>query len=311
MFGYDTYLKRTSTLFVLIALFWASAFTMASANSAKQNKKLPLFVSAEWVYQHHNELKLIDLSSQQAYQKYHLPNAIWVNYNWLIKPQNGIALSGGTSYMTRILSELGIQPEDHIVIYDDMGNLDASRLYWELKKLNHAKVQLLDGGSVEWVLRGYPVTQHIPPRKPQSRYPMPKVDLTDALTADKKDVQAAIKDPNIILLDIRTQDEYSGHPKRNRSGHIPTAKWFDWTEAVDTENGFKQASSESLLKKLAELDITKAKQPIIIYCNSGHRAARSFTMLQSLGFENVKLYDASMQEYEVDQKLPLKLGYQP
>ena len=270
-----------------------------------------VFVSTDWVNQHQDKLVLIDLSSQSSYQKFHLPNAIWVNYAWLIRPQNGIALSGGADYMTMVLSELGIKNEDHIVIYDDMGNLDASRLYWELKKLKHPKVNILDGGTVSWVLDGYKVTQAVPDRLAKSFYRQPKTNLTNALTADKTEVLEAMKDPKTILLDIRTEAEYVGDPKQKRSGHIPSAVWFDWTRAVNAYNGFKLVEEKTLLNQLADIQIQDKQQPIIVYCNSGHRAAHSVVMLQSLGFTNVKLYDASMQEYAIDESLPLKLGKQP
>jgi|GEM_PF-902337 len=270
-----------------------------------------IFVSTEWVNEHQDKLVLIDLSSQSSYQKFHLPNAIWVNYDWLIRPQNGLALSGGADYMTMVLSELGIQNQDHIVIYDDMGNLDASRLYWELKKLQHPKVNIMDGGTVSWVLNGYKVTQTVPKRLAKSVYRQPKTNLTDALTADQPEVLAAIKDRNTILLDIRTEAEYIGNRKQQRSGHIPTAVWFDWTLAVNAYDGFKQDKAQALLNQLAQINIQDKNQPIIVYCNSGHRAARSVIMLESLGFSNVKLYDASMQEYAIDETLPLTLGKQP
>lgn len=213
--------------------------------------------------------------------------------------------------MVQVLSELGIKNEDHIVIYDDMGNLDASRLYWELIKLKHPKVNIMDGGTVAWILDGYTVTQTVPDRLAKTFYRQPKRDLTDALTADKQEVLAAIQDPKTVLLDIRTEGEYVGDPKQKRSGHIPTALWFDWTWAINAYNGFKQDEEKALLNRLADIDIQDKNQPIIIYCNSGHRAARSVVMLQSLGFRDVKLYDASMQEYGIDESLPLKLGKQP
>ena len=270
----------------------------------------PVFVSTEWVNQNQDKVVLIDLSSQASYQKYHLPNAIWVNYDWLIRPQNGLALSGGSEYMTNVLSELGIKPEDHIVIYDDMGNLDASRLYWELTKLQHTKVNIMDGGTINWVLKGYKVTQVVPRRLAKTFYPEPKTTLTDALTADKQEVLAAIKDQATILLDIRTEAEYIGNPKQKRSGHIASALWFDWRLAINPNNGYKQDEEKALFNLLADIGIQDKHQKIILYCNSGHRAARSFTMFHSLGFTNVKLYDASLQEYKLDGSLPLKLGKQ-
>ncbi|QBZ82988.1 Thiosulfate sulfurtransferase [Hydrogenovibrio crunogenus] len=269
--------------------------------------KLPVFVSADWVQEHQENIKLIDLSSRDQFQKYHLPNAIWVNYAWLIKPQNGLQLSGGPDYMAKVLSQLGITPKDQVILYDNQGNLDASRLYWELKKLNHENVALLDGGSVQWVLKGYPVTQKMPKITP-ANYPTPSTSSTDRLTANKQEVMAAIQNKQVALLDTRTKEEYLGSSKEKRTGHIPGAQLFPWQAAVDFRNGYQQRSAQQLTAFLEQVGITDKNQQIILYCNTAHRAARLFPMLQSLGFEQVRLYDGSTQEWSQDKSLPLTTG---
>lgn len=269
--------------------------------------KLPVFVSADWVQEHQENIKLIDLSSRDQFQKYHLPNAIWVNYAWLIKPQNGLQLSGGPDYMAKVLSQLGITPKDQVILYDNQGNLDASRLYWELKKLNHENVALLDGGSVQWVLKGYPVTQKMPKITP-ANYPTPSISSTDRLTANKQEVIAAIHNKQVALLDTRSKEEYLGSPKEKRTGHLPGAQLFPWQAAVDFRNGYQQRSAQQLKAFLEQVGITDKNQEIILYCNTAHRAARLFPMLQSLGFEQVRLYDGSTQEWSQDKSLPLTTG---
>ena len=275
--------------------------------SASVWAKLPVFVSADWVHQHQENLKLIDLSSRDQFQKFHLPNAIWVNYAWLIKPQNGLQLSGGPDYMAKVLSQLGITPKDQVILYDNQGNLDASRLYWELKKLNHENVALLDGGSVQWVLKGYPVTQKMPNIKPVN-YPTPSSSSSDQLTANKQEVIAAIHNKQVALLDTRTKEEYLGSPKEKRTGHLPGAQLFPWQATVDFRNGYQQRSAQQLKTFLEQVGITDKNQEIILYCNTAHRAARLFPMLQSLGFEQVRLYDGSTQEWSQDKSLPLTTG---
>ncbi len=211
-----------------------------------------------------------------------------------------------------MLSQLGINENDHLVIYDNMGNLDASRLYWELNKLNHKKVSMLDGGSVAWVLAGYPVTQQIPQTKP-TKYQASKTNFEDKYTANKKEVLAAIKNKNTLLLDTRSKAEYFGNPKnkKQRTGHIPTALFFPWEVSVDGKNGYQQRNEKGINEFLNYLKITDKNKSIIAYCNSGHRAARVFTLLKSQGFENIKLYDASMQEWELSKDNPLKTGKNP
>lgn len=297
--------QKLTLLFLLLITTISLAFSQASfANDTK------VFVSPAWLKANQSKVKVIDMSDKANYQKFHIEDALWVNYAWLIKPQNSLQVSGGADYMASILSQLGITNSDHIVIYDDMGGLDASRLYWELKKLNHKNVNILDGGIVSWVLAGNKVTQQTPKRLIQSQYIVPKNHSTNALTADKSDIIDAKKD-NVTLIDTRSEQEYIGDSKNARSGHIPSAIWFEWSKAVDTQIGFKQYPNEELMTNLRGKSINDLATPIIVYCSTAHRAARTFTMLTSLGFSNVKLYDASIQEYEADKALPLKRGKQP
>ncbi len=291
---------------LLLSLTFACITPLAFA----VEKALPVFVSVNWVKQHQSEIKLIDMSDKMQYRKFHLPNATWVNYAWLIRPQDGLELSGGTVYMANALSQLGIKSTDTVIIYDSMGNLESSRLYWELAKMKHHKVAIMDGGLVSWVLAQNKVTQAIPPLK-KTNYPVPTSNLVDAYTADKEEVIAAMKDPKTILLDARSEAEYIGNPKQKRSGHIPTAILFPWDVSVDAAHGFKQRNAKQLKMLLNQVGILDKKQPIIVYCHTGHRAARLWTMLKSLGYQNVKLYDGSMQEWELDKNLPIKQGKQP
>ncbi len=270
-----------------------------------------VFVSSEWLKNNLDKVTLFDMSEAGSYQKYHLPGAIWVNYDWLIKPQDGLSLSGGPKYMAKALSQLGVSNDSHVVIYDDIGGMEASRLFWELKKLNHAKVHILDGGNISWVLQGNKVTQELPNKPKTTNYKVPNKHFTDQLTASKDETIAAMKTDSVTLIDTRTKQEYQGHPKQKQSGHIPTALWYEWSDAVDVRSGFKQLESSKIMQQLKAIGVTDKSQSIILYCNTAHRAARTFSMLLSLGFTDVKLYDGSTQEYSIDKALPFKIGMQP
>jgi thiosulfate/3-mercaptopyruvate sulfurtransferase len=71
------------------------------------------------------------------------------------------------------------------------------------------------------------------------------------------------------------------------------------------------SKTEIVNKKLQKLGVTDKKQPLLVYCRSGHRAAQSYLTLRNLGYENVKLYDGSMAEYSLNKNNPLKKGMLP
>jgi len=301
-------MKNTHLTFQTSIWFFCLSLLALALFSKPLSASNDIFVSTSWLQQNQEKVVLIDMSEKSQYQKFHIEGAIWVDYAWLIKPQAGLSLSGGEHYMANLLSQLGISNTTHVVIYDDIGGLEASRLYWELDKLNHQKMNILDGGIVSWVLLGNKVTQDLPKLPTKTAYSVPNKTLTNELTADKDEVIAAIKDPKTLLIDTRTLEEFVGNPKVSRSGHIPSALWFNWSDAINTRKGFALHDRTVLINTLADAGADDMNQSIILYCNTAHRAAHTYAMLKDIGYQNVKLYDGSMQEYGIDKSLSLAIS---
>lgn len=268
----------------------------------------PLLVETAWLKEHLDDknIVLVDMSDNLQYQRFHIPGAIHLPYSVLNqRTKKGVSLSVGSKQIIHILGLLGIQRDSHVIIYDDTGGLNAARLLWELDILNHKQVSILNGGLVKWILDGHRVIAR--PVKPvavkyimeSSAKPSPLLVTLDGIRGNDS-----------ILLDVRSREEYLGHPRQKRSGHIPGAKWWNWDQSVDFENGFKQKGTTALMNSLKQLGITSKKQAITVYCQSGHRAAQSYFTLKSLGFNNIKLFDGSMAEYQ-QTVLPLNKGMNP
>ncbi|QJX47797.1 rhodanese-like domain-containing protein [Hymenobacter taeanensis] len=75
---------------------------------------------------------------------------------------------------------------------------------------------------------------------------------------------AALRQPGIVLLDVRRPDEFAG-------GHLPGAVNIDVT-------------APDFAQRVAALD--KAK-PTYVYCRSGARSATAAGQLSKVGFEHV------------------------
>jgi thiosulfate/3-mercaptopyruvate sulfurtransferase len=63
---------------------------------------------------------------------------------------------------------------------------------------------------------------------------------------------------------------------------------------VSNKDGLNLKSSDQLAELYAGLDPAKET---IVYCQSGVRASNTLAVLQTLGFSNVKVYDASWLGY--------------
>ena len=291
-------LKKILFLF----LFLNSSFAFSSQT---------LLVDINWLKKNLNSssVRLIDMSDSTQYQRFHIPGATHLPYEAInIRNKKDVSFSVGKNQIIKILGLLGIQSKDHVVIYDDMGGLHAGRLFWELEKTGHKNISLLNGGLVKWILAGNKVTADAKSIK-ATQY----VAATSGRknTTDVEEILSSKFNNKNILLDVRSKEEYVGHPRYPRSGHIPGAKWLEWSDAVDFENAFKIKNQKTLKKQLQQIGISKTDTPITLYCQSAHRASHSYFTLRQLGFKNVKIYDGSMSEYSKIKSAPLIKGITP
>lgn len=267
-------------------------------------------VSTHWLEEHLNDtnLLLVDMSDDIQYQRFHIPGAVHLPYAAInYTTQHGVTLSIGRERLIKLLGLLGASGESQIVIYDDLGGLNASRLYWELERLGHSRVALLDGGLVKWILEGRKVTNK--PAQPVSISYQPTGKPGVANLASLMDIRRLPTDA--VLLDVRSQQEYIGAPRQARSGHIPGARWWPWDGTVEFTADFRLKPPTELKRQLQALGVTNTNTPIYLYCRTGHRASQAYFVLRQLGFSQVRLYDGSMAEYSQDNQLPLVTGLTP
>ncbi|HEC28322.1 MAG TPA: sulfurtransferase [Gammaproteobacteria bacterium] len=291
---------------LLIHLLWVMSVSGAVNAS-------PLMVDTAWLQGHLNDrdLVLVDMSTDETqYQRFHIPGAIYVSYGYLVKQRKKDKVSFRISddQFFKLLGLLGISRESHIVIYDDMGGLNAGRFYWNLERIGHKKISVVDGGLVKWILEGRKVTNKPTERKQVAYIPGKGIYNNETGIAT---VKQDIKQDKVTFLDVRSREEYMGYPRYKRTGHIPGARLWPWDDSVDFDNGFTFRKKTELEESLARIGVKDKKAPLVLYCHSGHRAAQAYLALRYLGYQNVKVYDGSMAEYSRDMSAPIKQGAKP
>lgn len=285
-------------------------FLLLNANNVFATS--PLIVEVSWLEKNLNSssIRLIDMSDDTQFQRFHIPGATHLPYSAInTRNKKGVSFSAGKKQIIKILGLLGIQSKHHVVIYDDMGGLHASRLFWELEKLGHKNISLLNGGLVKWILAGKKVVADSKNIKAVHYIADSKSGRNNTVTIEEI-LNTKFNNKN-ILLDVRSKDEYVGHPRNPRGGHIPNAKWWEWSQAVDFESAFKMQNTATLRKQLQQIGVSKTDTPITLYCQSAHRASQSYFTLRNLGYKNVKVYDGSMSEYSKIKSAPLTRGLNP
>lgn len=267
---------------------------------AYSQQSVPVMVSTEWLADHvaDKDVVLVDMSAEDTqYARFHLPGAIrFPYYTLMLRPKPGEQFSRRITNraLAYNLGVMGISQSDHIVIYDDMGGLEAGRLFWHLEQLGHPRVSVLDGGLVKWILEGRKVSNAEVKRSAANYGPLTQSRDNEAML---EDIDTLITNQSARLIDVRSMEEYAGNEKRKQGGHIAGALWWEWDQALDVQGGFRLKPGETLKQLLAQKGIEDKKQPLVTYCQSGHRAAHTYLVLRHLGFENVRLYPNSMKEY--------------
>jgi thiosulfate/3-mercaptopyruvate sulfurtransferase len=133
----------------------------------------------------------------------------------------------------------------------------------------------------------------------------------DGIACDLDELRQRRGDPDVRILDARNRAEFTGEgaqPYGNaRVGHIPGAIHLDWADCMTRDQQRTFRPRAELAEMLRERDLT-ADHEIITHCQAGIRAAHAAFVLALMGFDRVRVYDASMQEWANRQDTPLVIG---
>ncbi len=246
---------------------------------------------------------IVDLCKPKQYAQAHIPGAHHVNYPDILhaeKPVMGLLPSD--DQFSTLVSSLGITADTLVVAYDDEGGGCASRFIWTLHVFGHMKASLLNGGLYSWANEGHATTQEIPENK-ASDYTLTN---TGDYSVDSSYIMQHLDDQHTALLDARSLAEYNGEKKfAVKGGHIPGARHYEWTEAMDRTHNLRLLPHESIQTKLDQLGLTKDKE-VIVYCQTHHRSAFSYVMLRALGYEDVKAYPGSWSDWGNREDTPVE-----
>ena len=263
-----------------------------------------ILVDTDWVKQNLGKpgIKLVEVDvDTKAYDAGHIPGA--VGFNWQSQLQDQVRRDIiNKSEFEHLLSEAGISPSDTVILYGDNNNWFASYALWLFKLYGHKDVRLMNGGRVKWLNEQ---DKELTPEKPKitpTQYRASEPDLS--LRALLPDVLQAQKDSGVNLVDVRSNDEFTGKviappgmtETAQRGGHIPGAKSVPWSTAVAPDGTFK--SADELKKIYLEDKGVDPKKNTIAYCRIGERSSHTWVVLKYLlGLDNVKNYDGSWTEY--------------
>ena len=158
-------------------------------------------------------------------------------------------------------SNLGINGNSKIVVYDLLGIYSSPRVWFLFKSMGHNNVFVLNGGLQQWVNEGYQTS--ILKEKVSSKGNI-KANLNELFIRAKSDIQENIKTEEALILDARSEVRFNGEVPETReglkSGNIPNS--YNLHYAALLNNG-KYKSKNELEKLFKRYDFSK---PIIFSC---------------------------------------------
>jgi thiosulfate/3-mercaptopyruvate sulfurtransferase len=300
-------------IFILIA---ALALVTGCAKSNPQpDAVMDTLVTPEWLSQHLEDPDLVVLdctvrvepdeegniqvlSGRADYEGGHIPSAGFADLiDDLSDNESPLMFAVGTpEQFCAAMGALGVGDDTRVVLYDGNNSVWAARVWWMLRWVGFDHAALLDGGLGAWTAEGRPLTSEPADRPAKQLTPKPRPELI----ADRDEVFAAIDNSAVSIVDTLPEASYRGEMAMyGRPGHIPGAVNIPAFSLLDESGRYLPRGELSAI-----FDGDRSARTIT-YCGGGIAASSNAFVMTRLGFTDVAVYTASLQEWAADPANPM------
>lgn len=262
---------------------------------------------------------VIDTRDAEAYAAGHIPGAVNLRDIFtFLATSTPEGLAEMTAKFASEFGRVGLTGTQTAVLYEDTMNSgfgQSCRGYFLLTYFGYEKVKVLHGGLGAWKAASLGLSTEVP-TPVAGVFPL-NIEAGKVMIG-RDEMLSSLSDPDIIKLDVRDIDEWIGVSSSPygkdyapRKGRLPNAKWIEWYRFMKpTPAGPMLKSPDEVLAECRTAGITPDKT-VYLYCFKGARASNTFLALKEAGFEKVKMYFGSWNEWSRDPSLPIESGPTP
>ena len=302
--------------FVLLIATWCLMAACGGLGD-EPDAKMDSLVTAEWLSQHLDDPNLVVIdctvlvemlgdggiqvvSGKTNYDSGHIPTAGFADLMGDLSDNDSplqFAVPAPEQFAAA-MGALGVGDNSRVVLYDRSNTAWAARVWWMLRWIGFDRAALLDGGLAAWNELGLPLSTE-PASHPASHL---TIALRPELIASKDEVFASLESDAVSLIDAMPAAHFSGEMVMyGRPGHIPGAVNVPASALFDDSGRFR---SNDELATMIESDRNARS---ITYCGGGISASADAFVLTRLGFTDVAVYAASLQEWVADPSNPMEI----
>ena len=288
-------IAKKLTIFSFLAML-AAVITGCSSHTFVQGEPLILPTKELSAYVGQSQVVIVDTRTADEYAAGHVAGAVNIPTDDIVINVPVKNMLTSKKKIEKVMGSNGISNDTLVLVYD-ANKMGASRMLWSLFMYGHQNVKVIDGGFEAIQKAGLQMTTDVPTPEP-AVFTAQEPTRNWLATMDEVRKQVEQPDPHVILLDVRTLEEYA------EKGKVPGSVMIPYETNFFTDGTFKTTQITRINYLQEKIN---PEDEIILYCQTSMRAAPVFVQLYEAGYRNIRIYDGAYLEWSSNSDNPVEM----